>query len=55
MRAPSKPVLPPVYEDKPLPVVTFKLSLREWRARYKAQRATQAAVAAKADNQTGPA
>jgi hypothetical protein len=55
MRAPSKPVLPPVYEDKPLPVVTFKTSLREWRAQYKARRATQAADAAKGENQTAPA
>jgi hypothetical protein len=55
MRAPTKPVPPPVYEDKPLPVVTFKISLREWRARYKARRAAQAADAAKADNQTAPA
>jgi hypothetical protein len=44
-----------VYEDKPLPVVTFKTSLREWRAQYKVRRATQAADAAKAENQTVPA
>jgi hypothetical protein len=55
MRAASKPVPPLVYEDKPLPVVTFKISLREWRAQYKARRATQAADAAKAGNQTAPA
>jgi hypothetical protein len=54
MNAPSKPVSPSVPEDKQLPLATFKTSLRDWQARYKARRATQAPDSGKADNQTTP-
>ncbi len=54
MKAPSMPVPPSVPEDKPLPLTTFKNSLRAWQARYKARLATQAPDCEKADNQTAP-
>ncbi len=55
MQAPGKPVSPPVHEDEQLPIATFKTSLREWQARYKARRAAQASASGKAPNQTEPA
>jgi hypothetical protein len=55
MQAPSKPGSPPVHEDKQPPVATFKTSLRDWQARYKARRAAQAPIRGKAYNQTTPA
>jgi hypothetical protein len=54
MHAPSRPVSPSAHDDKRPPVATFKTSLREWRARYQALRATQAPVPGKALNQTAP-
>jgi hypothetical protein len=55
MKTPRKPVSPSVDEDQRPPVATFKTSLREWHARYKARRAAQAPVLEKADNQATPA
>jgi hypothetical protein len=42
-------------DDKQLPIATFKTSLRDWQAQYKARRATQAPVSETAHNQTAPA
>jgi len=55
MNASSKAGSPPVHEDKQPPVATFKTSLRDWQAQYKARRATQAPVSGKVNNQTAPA
>ena len=52
MQDPKKIVLPSLSEDKPLPVATFKTSLRDWQARYRARRTTQAPVSGAAHNQT---
>jgi hypothetical protein len=46
--------VPTVHEDKQPPVATFKTSLRDWQARYKARRAIQAPVSGKAHNQAAP-
>jgi len=45
MQASSKPVSPSNPKDKQMPGLTFKNSLREWQARYKAQRAARAPAA----------
>jgi hypothetical protein len=55
MKASSKPGSPPVQEDKQPPVATFKTSLRDWQAKYKARRVAQASVSGKVHNQTAPA
>jgi hypothetical protein len=47
MQTASKPVLSSVKENKQLPVATFKNSLRDWRARWIAQRATRILVSGK--------
>ena len=44
MQVTSKPVSPSVHKDKHLPVALFKTSLRDWQARYRARRVTQARV-----------
>src|SRR5438105_4802706 len=45
MQASSKPVSTSTPKDKQMPGLTFKNSLREWQARYKAQRAARAPAA----------
>jgi hypothetical protein len=53
MQASSKPISPSVPKDKQLPGVTFKNSLREWQARYKAQRAARGPAAGSAVPKNG--
>jgi hypothetical protein len=50
----SKPVAISVIEDKPLPIATFKNSLRAWLVRWKAERIHHASVSDQTDNQTPP-
>jgi len=43
-----------VNEDEQPPVATFKTSLRNWQARWKAQRTTQAPISGKELSQAAP-
>jgi hypothetical protein len=54
MTTASKPAVGSVIEGKPLPIATFKNSLRAWLVRWKAARINPVSVAAKAHNQTAP-
>jgi len=54
MHGPSKPVSPPVRDEKQEPIATFKTSLRAWQARYKARIAALALVSGKAPSETRP-
>jgi hypothetical protein len=51
MQAASRPVARSVHEDQKPPAATFKTSLRDWQARYKAERAARAAASGKIPSQ----
>jgi hypothetical protein len=55
MRVSDKPASPSVPADDQRPVATFKASLCDWRAQYKARRAARAPAPGKPDDATGPA
>ncbi len=52
MYAPHRSVSPVLPEDRQPPIATFKMSLRAWQARYKAQLAAQTIVPRKVHNQS---
>jgi len=55
MHVRSKPVSPPVHDEKEQPIAIFKPSLRAWQAEYKARLAALAIVSGKAPSETSPA